>query len=76
VADQEGVSRRLLAFCGLDWDDRCLRFHETERAVRTLSALQVRRPLYGSSVGRWRRYEPFLGPLREALAGPGGGTRP
>jgi tetratricopeptide (TPR) repeat protein len=76
VADQEGVSRRLLAFCGLDWDDRCLRFHETERAVYTASVLQVRRPLYGSSVGRWRRYEPFLQPLREALAGPGGEATP
>jgi tetratricopeptide (TPR) repeat protein len=66
---QEAVSRRLVDFCGLDWDERCLRFHETRRVVRTASRLQVRRPLFGSSVGRWRRYEPFLLPLREALAG-------
>lgn len=69
TADQEGVSRRMVAFCGLPWDDRCLRFNETQRAVRTASALQVRKPMYGSSVGRWKRYEPFLTPLLEELRG-------
>lgn len=68
VADQEGVSRTLVEFCGLEWDPRCLRFYETRRAVATASYDQVRRPLYNSSVGRWRHYERHLGPLREALA--------
>ncbi len=67
TADQEGVSRRLLAFCGLEWVERCLRFNETARAVQTASALQVRRPMYRSSVGRWRHYEAHLQPLLQAL---------
>jgi hypothetical protein len=67
TADQEAVSRRLVEFCGLEWDERCLRFNETERHVRTASALQVRRPLYRTSVGRWKRYERHLAPLLEAL---------
>jgi hypothetical protein len=67
TANQEAVSRRLLDFCGLDWDDRCLRFHETVRVVNTSNALQVRQPLYRSSVGRWKRYEAHLAPLLEAL---------
>ncbi len=67
TGDQEAVSRRLVEFCGLDWDERCLRFHETERVVLTPSTLQVRRPLYRSSVGRWKHYEAHLRPLLEAL---------
>ena len=67
VADQEAVSRKIIAHCGLDWDDRCLDFHRTERAVQTASANQVRRPIYASSVGRWRAYEAHLGPLKRAL---------
>jgi Flp pilus assembly protein TadD len=67
TADQEAVSRRLIAFCGLEWDDRCLRFHETQRTVRTPSNLQVRKPIYRSAVGRWKRYEAHLKPLLEAL---------
>ena len=67
VADQEGVSRRLIAHCGLEWDDRCLQFHKTERAVRTASVWQVRQPIYKTSVERWRRYERHLGPLIAAL---------
>jgi hypothetical protein len=69
IAAQEAVSRRLVAFCGLEWDERCLRFNETERPVRTASALQVRKPMYGNAVGRWKRYEPYLQPLLEALGG-------
>ncbi len=65
--DQEIVSRRLVEFCGLSWDDRCLRFNENKRVVRTASSLQVRRPMYTSSVGRWKQYEPFLGPLLDEL---------
>jgi FkbM family methyltransferase len=70
VANQEEVSRALVAFLGLDWDDACLAFHENRRAVHTVSTLQVRRPMYSSSVGRWKRYEAHLGPLKAALAGP------
>lgn len=69
VADQEGTSRQIVDFCGLDWDPCCLAFHEKERQVRTASFWQVRQPLYASSVGRWRRYEAHLGPLIEALEG-------
>jgi hypothetical protein len=68
TGNQEAVSRRLLEFCGLDWDDRCPRFHETARSVNTSNALQVRQPLYRSSVGRWKRYEVHLAPLLEALS--------
>jgi hypothetical protein len=67
VADLEGQARRILAHCGLEWDARCLEFHRNARSVRTASVAQVRRPLYNSSVGRWRRYEAFLGPLLAAL---------
>jgi len=67
VADLEGKSRELVAFLGLDWDERCLAFHEQQREVRTASFWQVRQPLYRSSAGRWRRYQKHLGPLLEAL---------
>jgi hypothetical protein len=68
VADLEGQARRILSYCGLEWDARCLDFHRTERPVRTASLTQVRQPIYKSSVGRWRTYEPFLGPLLAELA--------
>jgi tetratricopeptide (TPR) repeat protein len=67
TADPEAVSRQLIAFCGLDWDERCLRFHESRRPVRTASALQVRQPVYRSSVGRWKRYESHLRTLLDGL---------
>ncbi len=67
VADQEGMSRKLLEFCGLPWDDNCLRFHETKRAVRTASQSQVRKKIYSDSVELWRRYEEQLQPLIKAL---------
>nr|WP_243851117.1 sulfotransferase [Rhizomicrobium electricum] len=67
IADFETEARRLVAFCGLDWNEACLRFYETRRAVRTKSEFQVRRPIYTSSIGRWRRYEHWLGPLLQAL---------
>jgi len=67
VADVEGQARRLIDYCGLPWDERCLSFHESERAVRTASVTQVRQPIYRTSVQRWRRYERHLGPLIEAL---------
>lgn len=63
---EEGI-RRIIDFVDLPWDDRCLRFHETKRATLTPSAEQVRKPMYLSSIGRWRNYEPHLGPLFESL---------
>jgi Sulfotransferase family len=68
LADLKGQAQRIIAYCGLPWDERCLAFHKTQRPVRTASATQVRRPLYTSAVGRWRVYEQYLGPLLDALA--------
>jgi tetratricopeptide (TPR) repeat protein len=67
VGDLEGTARRLIAALGLDWDPACIEFHATRRAVRTGSLHQVRRPLYATSVGRWRRYEHALADLFAAL---------
>jgi hypothetical protein len=68
VDDHEGWSRRMLAHIGLPWDPRCLEFHCTARPVMTASSWQVRQPIGRGSVGRWRRYERFIAPLRDALA--------
>lgn len=67
VDDLEGQARRIVAHCGLDWSDSCLEFYSTERVVRTASATQVRRPIYKTSVGRWRVYGAMLRPLFDAL---------
>jgi tetratricopeptide (TPR) repeat protein len=67
VGDLETQARRIIAYCGLPWDDACLAFHKTDRPVRTASATQVRQPIYKSAVGRWRVYEKDLGPLLGAL---------
>jgi tetratricopeptide (TPR) repeat protein len=67
VADPEGQVRALLAHCGLEFEDACLRFHETERAVRTASSEQVRRPLTAEGLEQWRNYAPWLGELKAAL---------
>lgn len=67
VRDTEAQVRKLLGFCDLPFDDRCIRFHETERVVRSPSAAQVRQPVYDSSIGAWRRYAKQLEPLRNAL---------
>jgi tetratricopeptide (TPR) repeat protein len=67
VTNFESQARRLLAHCGLDWDDRCLSFHQTQRTIRTASAVQVRQPLYRRAIGSSRPYEPWLGPLFDAL---------
>jgi len=69
VADLEGQARRIIAYCGLPWEARCLAFHATERPIRTASATQVRQPIYKSAIGRWRAYEEHLGPLLGALEG-------
>jgi hypothetical protein len=70
VEDTEGEIRRMLDYCGLPFEERCLRFWETDRAVATPSAQQVRRPIYRDALQQWRNFEPWLGPLKEALARP------
>ncbi|MCC7037757.1 MAG: porin, partial [Alphaproteobacteria bacterium] len=67
VAGQEQQTRRLLEFCGLPWDAGCLDFHGSERLVKTASAGQVRRPIYGGSVGKWKKYARHLQPLLDVL---------
>ncbi|MGD0958308.1 MAG: tetratricopeptide repeat protein [Methylomonas sp.] len=67
VADQEKQSRRIIEYCGLEWNDACLEFHKNKRPIRTASIVQVRQPIYQSSVERWRCYEKFLGPLLDVL---------
>jgi tetratricopeptide (TPR) repeat protein len=67
VENFETEVRRVLAYCALPFDERCLKFHENERAVRTASSEQVRRPLYKDAVDHWRNYEAWLGPLKDAL---------
>jgi Tfp pilus assembly protein PilF len=67
VDDTEGEIRRMLDYLELPFDAACLRFHETERAVRTPSSEQVRRPISRKSVDEWRAFEPWLGPLKAAL---------
>lgn len=67
VADMEGQARRLIDFCGIEWDDACLNFHKNKRNIRTASVTQVRQPIYTSSVERWRNYEKYLGPLLDTL---------
>jgi tetratricopeptide (TPR) repeat protein len=67
VADLEGQARRIVEHCGLEWDPACLEFDQAKGAVWTASAAQVRRPVYADSIGRWKPYEPWLGPLLAAL---------
>nr|WP_306265971.1 tetratricopeptide repeat-containing sulfotransferase family protein [Pararhizobium sp. IMCC3301] len=67
VANLESQTRKVLDFCGLEWDPNCLNFHEAERAVRTASVTQVRQPIYKGSVEKWRKYETQLQPLIRVL---------
>ncbi len=67
VGDLEGEVRRLLEYCGLPFEEQCLRFYETRRVVQTVSSEQVRRPIYQEGLEQWRNFEPWLGPLQEAL---------
>lgn len=69
VADQEGMTRKLLEFCELPWDESCLQFHKSERTIKTASYTQVRKKMYSDSVQLWKRYEQELQPLISALAG-------
>ncbi len=67
IEDLEGSVRRILDFCGLDFEPACIEFHKTERRVHTASSEQVRRPVNREGVDQWKNFEPWLGPLREAL---------
>jgi hypothetical protein len=68
VADPEAELRRLLEYCGLPFEEQCLRFYENRRAVTTISSEQVRLPIYSEGVDHWRHYEPWLGPLRDVVS--------
>jgi len=67
ISNQEGMTRRLLEFCDLEWDDAVLKFHESERHVATASYDQVRQPMYKSSHARWKNYAKHIKPLVDAL---------
>ena len=67
VGDLEGSVRRILDYCELPFEEACVEFHKTERSVRTASSEQVRQPLYREGLDLWRHYEPWLGPLKDAL---------
>jgi len=76
VQDMEGVARRIVKWCGLEWEPGCLKFHQTQRPVRTASAVQVRRPIYQTSVGRWKNYEKSMSELFSRLQRSNFGTPP
>ena len=65
--NQEKETRKLLEYCELDWDENCLSFHSNKRAVKTSSALQVRKKMYQGSSEAWKKYETYLKPLIEGL---------
>ena len=67
VKQPEQVSRQMVEYCDLDWDERCLRYYETDRIVRTASHSQVREPVYTHSAGRWKNYENYIAALKESL---------
>ena len=67
VDDLEGNVRRILDFCGLEFEPACVEFHRTERSVRTASSEQVRRPIFREGLDQWKNYEQWLGPLKDAL---------
>ena len=67
VSDLHQQVARILDFCGLPFEDSCVNFHATKRSVRTPSSEQVRQPIYKSGLEQWRHFEPWLGPLKEAL---------
>jgi hypothetical protein len=67
VADLEGNVRRILEFCGLEFEPACVEFHRTDRQVHSASAEQVRQPIYREGIEQWRHFEPWLGPLKAAL---------
>ena len=64
---KEEETRKLLKYCDLEWDENCLNFHKNERAVKTASALQVRKKMYQGSSEAWKKYESYLEPLLKGL---------
>ena len=72
VTNLESVARGLVAACGLPWEAACLEFHRNERPIRTASVMQVRQPIYGSSVARWKHYESAFPDLFNLLSGHSG----
>jgi hypothetical protein len=68
IADREAETRRLIAFTGLAWNDSCLRPEENTRTIDTASARQARQPVYATSLRRGKRYEPWIGELRQLLS--------
>jgi tetratricopeptide (TPR) repeat protein len=68
VENLEANVRRILDFCGLEFEPQCVEFYKTERSVRTASSEQVRRPIFKEGINQWRSFEPWLGPLKAALA--------
>ncbi len=67
VTEQEKVTRHLIEFLGLEWNEKCLNFHENKRSVKTASNVQVRRPIYKSSIDNWKKYDQYLEPLIDIL---------
>ena len=67
IADLEGGVRRILDFCGLDFEPACVDYHKTRRSVRTPSSEQVRQPIFRDGLDQWKAYEPWLGLLKAAL---------
>ena len=67
TTNQEEETRKLLEYCDLEWDENCLNFHNNERAVKTASALQVRKKMYQGSSEAWKKYESYLQPLIKGL---------
>jgi hypothetical protein len=67
VQNTEPEIRRMLEYCGLPFEEKCLRFWESDRAVLTPSAEQVRRPIFTDALTQWKNFEPWLGPLKESL---------
>ena len=72
IADTEKEAKALIAFLGLDWNDKCLEFHKSDRPVKTASVAQVRKPIYKTAVKRWKKYGDGLKPLADAIAGKDG----
>jgi hypothetical protein len=68
VDDLESNVRRMLDFCGLEFEPQCVEFYKTERSIRTASSEQVRRPIFKEGIDQWRNFEPWLAPLKEVLA--------
>ena len=67
IENQEEESKKLIEFCGLDWEEACLKFYENKRSVNTASSEQVRQPIYKGAMFAWKNYESELGPLIEML---------